>query len=190
MACQYRALNNQLAFRRNNLNGFSIVEAIISSFILVTAVTISLSLFTFSYRNAGQVETNQNEKNAVEADAMTILRINDQFSCSTATSSSTCGISSNSGTYPDENQYIPNSYTETPGTQTWLTAACGGGLGDELASYINNYPKTNLTALSIDRSASALGSSSSPHLYQVIWTKSGATLKQMILYPTVAAWCP
>jgi len=189
MACQYRALNNPLAFRRKNLDGFSIVEAIVSSFILVTAVTISLSLFTFSHRNAGQVEASQNEKNAVEADAMTILRINDQFSCSAATSSSTCD--SSTGTYPDEDQYIPNSYTDK---QHWLTAACSSGLGDELASHINNdsknAPNKELTDLNIDRSASAVDSSSSPHLYQVTWTKSGATLKKMILYPTVAAWCP
>lgn len=189
MACQYRALNYPLAFSRKNLDGFSIVEAIISSFILVTAVTISLSLFTFSYRNIGQVEVSQNEKNAVEVDAMTILRINDQFSCSAATSSSTCD--SSNGTYPDEDQYIPNSYTQK---QHWLTAACSSGLGDELASHINNdpnnAPKKELTDLNIDRSASTLDSSSSPHLYQVIWTKSGATLKKIILYPTVAAWCP
>ena len=189
MKGQYRTPKNTLAFRQKHLDGFSIVEAMISSFILVTAVTISLSLFTFSYRNIGQVEVSQNEKNAVEADAMTILRINDQFSCSAATSSSTCD--SSNGTYPDEDQYIPNSYTQK---QHWLTAACSSGLGDELASHINNdpnnAPKEELIGLNIDRSASTLGSSSSPHLYQVIWTKSGATLKRMILYPTVAAWCP
>lgn len=170
--------------------GFSIVEAIVASFILLTAIAISLSLFTFSSKNSGQIERSQNEKNAIEADAANIQRINDQFSCSSATSSSTCGVNTRSADYPGEDQYIPNSYTEASEVQSWLKEACLNGLGDELANYINANQDASLIALGIIRSASVASSDSSPHLYEVHWMKSGTTLKRITLYPTVAAWCP
>lgn len=175
-------------------SGFSIVEAMVAAFIFFTAVMISQSLFNFSTKNTGQVELSQNEQNAVESDAAEIQRINEQFSCTSA-SSSDCNANLGSGNYPDEESYIPDGYNSTPATATWLQSNCSNGLGDELANYINTLPNSTLTNLGIIRTAFNVNTSGttteSKHLYKVTWTKgSGLTIKSLTLYPTLAAWCP
>lgn len=173
-------------------SGFSIVEIIVSVAILMAAVTGSMILFNLTNRNAQLAGQRQDELAAVSEDMAQILRVNDQFVCTSGTACGCLGGScASASTYPGENNYIPDNYVTTKSLSDGITSICSAGFGSRVASTINQLGlPSKAQSLGVTRSATA-NTSGSPHLYTVTWSSSrGTQLRQVTLFPTVAAWCP
>lgn len=173
-------------------NGFSVAEVAVSAVILMAAVTGSVILFNLTNRNAQLAGQQQDEFSAVSADLAQILRVNDQFVCTSATSCGCIGgTCSTAATYPGESSYIPSGYINDSSISTGIASLCTTGFGSRLAAAVNALAQPTGTAgLGITRNAVA-NTSGSPHLYTVTWSSSrGTQLRQITLYPSVAAWCP
>ena len=159
--------------------GFSIVEAMVSVFILMTTLAVGLSLFSFTSKNTRKVEVAQNQHDAIEADIASILRANDRYQC-TAPSDESCDLAP---TDPDENSYLPAS---TASSKNWISTKCKTGFGPALAEAINSLDQPDNKE--IQRIASA--DAANTHLYKVEWKAGTQTIRSLTLYPSVAAWCP
>ena len=170
------------ATRKITPDGFSITGAVIAVALTFLAANITAALFKYTIQNIGRVEKEQKQNNLIDSDIAKIYRFNQQFSCTDPSSS--CSLSDS---YPDEDGYIPDDYSEagsaTPG---WLKAQCSDGFGDDLVELINNEPATGL---GIVRTAERSNASDSPHEYTVKWLEDGVLRKEIRLTPTVASWC-
>lgn len=168
--------------------GFSLVEVMVASVILLTSVTAAVTLFNFTNINARLGEEKQDEQAAISEDLAAIVRINDKFTCAGNGTSCSSGSS-----YPNENEYIPGA----PDALSDICNADGTGTGfaPKLVDVINNLAVTSrLNELGITRSATAPkdmnANNSPPHLYSIEWKKGSVQLRQITLMPTVASWCP
>lgn len=191
--CVMKAIDNlRFSQQRRGGEGFSIVEVVVSAVILLAAVTGSIILYNLTARNTTLAGNQQDELAAVSADMAQVFRVNDQFICTTTTNCGCIGGSCvTSGSYPGENSYIPGGYILDSAVSAGIESLCNTGFGTRLATTINGLAlPTKAASLGITRNAIA-NTSGSPHLYTVTWSSSrGSQLRQMTLYPTIAAWCP
>ncbi|MFN5119700.1 MAG: PilW family protein [Cyanobacteriota bacterium] len=163
--------------------GFSLVEMLVASVILVIAGIGSVGLFTISSRQAALSRSIEEGQFAISIDLANVLRMNDRYVC-TATG---CAISTSS-TLPGENGYYPADSSD----QALFLAKCvDGSLSQGLVSLINNMGTTaQMQAQKMERKAEQDTTSSAAHRYSVSWRVNGALIRQITLTPTTAAWCP
>lgn len=172
--------------------GFTIVEVVIASVILFTSVTVAVTLFNFTNTNARLGEKKQGEQTAISEDLAQVIRLNDQYKCA---SSNDC---SSNNSYPNENEYISSNQAELDSictTDKDTQGYPGQGFAPRLVEEINQLSTPlRLKELGITRTATIIQNNSlgsPPHLYSVEWLDAaGTSLRQVTLFPTVAAWCP
>lgn len=163
--------------------GFSLVEMLVSSVILVIAGIGSVGLFTLSSRQAALSRSIEEGQFAISIDLANVLRMNDRYVCT----ASGCAISGGT-TPPGENGYYP---ADSSGQALFLAKCADGSLSQGLVSLINEMGTTaQMQAQKMERAAVQDTSTPGAHRYSVSWKVNGALIRQITLTPTTAAWCP
>jgi prepilin-type N-terminal cleavage/methylation domain-containing protein len=165
--------------------GFSLVEVMVASVIMVLATTVAVSLFNYTSLNARRTEAKQDEQSAISEDIAAVIRLNEQYRC---TGPATCGSMND---YPNEDEYITANAADIQGICDG--AGNGSGFGSLLAAEVNALAlPAQATNLNITRTAAEASEQRAPeHLYTVTWQNSdGNQIRQLTLLPTIASWCP
>ena len=182
--------------RHRHQAGFSLVELMISSILIVLSAIGSAGLFMISNRQARSSRINQESQAAINIDIAAVLSANDRYSCASSDGSEgSCDIKSNP---PDAKHYFPYPCNNSEDCKfwdlCWSISDVDGRLATDVASKINAIPKpANFTQFKITRTAIAepISDSKPNHRYTVTWsTVNGVQLRQLTLVPTAAAWCP
>ncbi len=188
--------------------GFSIVEVVISSLLLLVSTVAIMSIFDYSILSLRRSSDRNAIAAAISADVAAIERMNDRYSCSTST-----GECSADDTLP-----APTKYTYAPGQTAdgWLTfkQLCetpttqgSAGLATAMITKINQTTSisasSNGRSLTIPRSAKPHPDNNKAdvltvnttvvyprHLYIVEWIPPQGPRRELVLTPTVANWCP
>lgn len=171
--------------RSRSTAGFSLVEIIVATGLMVIVATGSALLFMLSNRQSTSTRGRQEQQSAISDDIATIQRLNERYNCSSGSAS--CGISESD---PGEDDYYPAG---SSADDTFDLDLCGSSdLLSNLVSAIDETdPPASFTALGITRQSPALDTDSSSHRYTVTWLNSNdRPLRQITLVPTVANWCP
>lgn len=165
--------------------GFSLVEVMVASVIMVVATTVAVSLFNYTNLNAKRTEAKQDEQSAISEDIASVIRLNEQYRC---TGVGTCASMND---YPNEDEYITSNASDIQGICDG--AENGSGFGSLLAAEVNSLAlPAQATDLNITRTAAEAANQAAPeHLYTVTWQNSdGNQIRQLTLWPTIASWCP
>ena len=173
------------ALRFQSEAGFSLVEVMVASVIMVVATTVAVSLFNYTNLNAKRTEAKQDEQSAVSEDIAAVIRLNEQYRC---TGAATCASMND---YPNENEYITSNASDIQGICD--EEGGGSGFGSLLAAEVNSLAlPAQATDLNITRTAAEATNQAAPeHLYTVTWQNSdGNQIRQLTLWPTIASWCP
>ena len=188
--------------RRRHGAGFSLVELMVSSVLLVLALTGTSVLFVESNRSSAAAETRYRKQALVDTDLARVRRLNDRYTCS----SGTC-TSLGSAELGKNDFFPPPTSTAADGNSSagqLFEALCNStGLISQLVSDIGAPPST-LTAggitYSIDtanqgqQTVSEFGTNvvRNLHRYTITYTNSssGELLRRVTLVPTTVAWCP
>ena len=163
--------------------GFSLVEIIVATGLLVVVATGSAMLFILSNRQAVASRGRQEQQSAISDDIATIQRLNDRYSCT----SGTCAVYASD---PGEDYYYPSG---SGANSSFDTLCRNGGLLTNLITAINSTATpSNFSALGITRQTPVIDSEDlSTHRYTITWVNSSSrALRQITLVPTVANWCP
>ena len=166
--------------------GFSLVEVMVASVILIASVSIAVTLFNFTNRNATLGENKQDQQSAISEDLAAVLKLNEQYRCTSATSCSS------GESYPNENEYTSDGKDD-------LDSICAktpdSGFAPLLVEAVNDLdPTPQINELNLSRRATIATNNPSNgprHLYSVEWKNSaGISLRQVTLIPKIASWCP
>ena len=157
-----------------------------ASVILFASVSIAVTLFNLTNRNATLGENKQDEQSAVSEDLAAVLKLNEQYRCNAP------GSCSSGGSYPNENQYTSSGKDDL---DSICLDSANGGFAQRLVTAVNALAlSTQMNELSISRTATIAPNNldgAPKHLYSVAWKNSAGTLlRQVTLLPTVASWCP
>jgi type II secretory pathway pseudopilin PulG len=194
--------SHHLITRTVDSTGFTLVELLISSVLLVLALTGTSFLFMESNRSSAATSTRYNQQALVDTDLARVRRLNDRYTCSsgTCTSLGTVELGKNdffpTPTSPDLNG---NSAAGNA-----FEALCNStGLITQLVNEIGT-PPASLTAAGItyaidtsnqgQQTVSEFGTNviRNLHRYTITYTdvSSGESLRRITLVPTTVSWCP
>jgi type II secretory pathway pseudopilin PulG len=188
--------------RSRGAGGFSLVELMVSSVLLVLALTGTSVLFVESNRSSAAAETRYRQQALVDTDLARVRRLNDRYTCSsgTCTSLGTVELAKNDFFPP------PTSNAANGNSSAGLAfeALCNStGLITQLVADIGATPST-LTAAGITYSIDSANQGQQTvsefgtnvvrnlHRYTITYTNSssGELLRRVTLVPTTVAWCP
>lgn len=184
---------------RGRARGFSMTEVLIGSVLLLISGAAMASVFRSSLaalRFSGEEDA---ISAAISADLAAIEKVNTYYACPTGS----CAVGNLSGPPPNKFQYAPSSTSVTAATA--FRALCSNEsaqLVDALVAYLQ--PTTTIPvpypgsggSLSISRSVrrDPANANANANLdrnrYIVEWVPSRGPTRQILLTPTVAAWCP
>ena len=174
--------------------GFSLVELMISSVLIVLSAVGSAGLFMLSNRQSQGSRIAQESQAAINSDMAAVLSANDRFSCASSSgASATCEIK---GFLPNQNQYFPFPCSNAEDCDFWSLCVSTGDprLASEVAAAINALPgSADFARLALTRNAvpEPISNSEPNFRYTVTWSDAnGVQLRQLTLVPTAAAWCP
>ncbi len=182
--------------------GFSLVELMVSSVLLVLALTGTSVLFVESNRSSAAAALRYRQQALVDTDLARVRRLNDRYTCSS-------GVCTSLGTLElGKNDFFPSpvstAATGNSSAGASFEALCNStGLITQLVTDIGATPST-LTAAGITYSVdttnqgqqtiSEFGTNAvrNLHRYTITYTNaaSGELLRRVTLVPTTVAWCP
>lgn len=188
--------------RSRGAGGFSLVELMVSSVLLVLALTGTSVLFVESNRSSAAAETRYRQQALVDTDLARVRRLNDRYTCRTGTCTSL------GSTELGKNDFFPTpTSTAANGNSSagqLFEALCNStSLITQLVTDIGAPPST-LTAAGItygvdtanqgQQTVSEFGTNvvRNLHRYTITYTNSssGELLRRVTLVPTTVAWCP
>ena len=188
--------------RSRGAGGFSLVELMVSSVLLVLALTGTSVLFVESNRSSAAAETRYRQQALVDTDLARVRRLNDRYSCSTGTCTSLGSVELG------KNDFFPvptsNAANGNSSAGQLFEALCNStSLITQLVADIGATPST-LTAAGItysidtanqgQQTVSEFGTNvvRNLHRYTITYTNSssGELLRRVTLVPTTVAWCP
>ncbi|WP_216905451.1 prepilin-type N-terminal cleavage/methylation domain-containing protein [Synechococcus sp. CCY 0621] len=190
------------AKRRRPANGFSLVELMVSSVLLVLALTGTSVLFVESNRSSAAATARYRQQALVDTDLARVRRHNDRYTCSSGTCTSLGTVELG------KNDFFPSpTSTAATGNSTAgnsFEALCNStSLITQLVADIGSAP-SNLTTAGIaytinpnnqgQQTISEFGTNVTRnlHRYTITYTNStsGEVLRRVTLVPTTVAWCP
>jgi len=188
--------------RSRGAAGFSLVELMVSSVLLVLALTGTSVLFVESNRSSAAAETRYRQQALVDTDLARVRRLNDRYTCSTGTCTSLGSVELSKNDF-----FPPPTSTAANGNSSagqLFEALCNStSLITQLVADIGATPST-LTAAGITYSIDAANQGQQTvtefgtnvvrnlHRYTITYTNSGSgeLLRRVTLVPTTVAWCP
>ncbi len=182
--------------------GFSLVELMVSSVLLVLALTGTSVLFVESNRSSAAAETRYRQQALVDTDLARVRRLNDRYTCSTGSCTSLGSVELGKHDF-----FPPPVSTAANGNSSagqLFEALCNStGLITQLVADIGAPPAALTGAgitYSIDtanqgqQTVSEFGTNvvRNLHRYTITYTNgtSGELLRRVTLVPTTVAWCP
>lgn len=171
--------------RQHELAGFSLVEIIVATALMVIVATGSAMLFMLSNRQSTSTRGRLEQQSAISDDIATIQSLNDRYSCTSGSGS--CAVAA---TDPGEDGYYPSG--SGADTNFDINLCESSALLTNLITAIDaSDPPPSFATLGITRQSPSLDSDTSSHRYTVTWVDgNGRSLRQITLVPTVANWCP
>jgi type II secretory pathway pseudopilin PulG len=188
--------------RSRGAAGFSLVELMVSSVLLVLALTGTSVLFVESNRSSAAAETRYRQQALVDTDLARVRRLNDRYSCSTGSCTSLGSLEL--GKHDFFPPPVSNAANGNSSAGQLFEALCNStGLITQLVADIGAPPAaltgTGIT-YSIDtanqgqQTVSEFGTNvvRNLHRYTITYTStaSGELLRRVTLVPTTVAWCP
>jgi hypothetical protein len=178
------------------------VELMVSSVLLVLALTGTSMLFIESNRSSAAATLRYRQQALVDTDLARVRRLNDRFTCSsgTCTSLGTVELGKNDF-FPSP---VSSAVTGNSSAGNSFEALCNStGLITQLVADIGATPST-LTAAGITYSVDTANQGQQTisefgtnvvrnlHRYTITYTNttSGELLRRVTLVPTTVAWCP
>ncbi|MEA5414893.1 type IV pilus modification PilV family protein [Synechococcus sp. BA-132 BA5] len=176
--------------RRRPANGFSLVELMVASVLLVLSLTGTSVLFIESNRSSAAATLRYRQQALVDADLARVRRLNDRYTCSS-------GICTSLGTKElGKNDFFPEpTSTAADGNSAAghsFEALCKStGLITQLVADIGPTP-SGLTAAGITYDPIDTTNQGGVHRYTITYTNSTSNeeLRRVTLVPTTVAWCP
>ncbi len=188
--------------RPRGARGFSLVELMVSSVLLVLALTGTSVLFIESNRSSAAATLRYRQQALVDTDLARVRRLNDRYTCSSGTCSSLGTVELGKHDF-----FPPPVSTDATGNSTagnTFEALCNSTvLISQLVSDIGATPST-LTAAGVTYSIDTANQGQQTisefgttvvrnlHRYTITYTNStsGELLRRVTLVPTTVAWCP
>jgi hypothetical protein len=178
------------------------VELMVSSVLLVLALTGTSVLFVESNRSSAATDTRYRQQALVDTDLARVRRLNDRYTCSSGTCTSLGAVELGKNDF-----FPPPVSTAANGNSvagSSFEALCNStSLITQLVANIGATPAALTTAgiaYSIDtanqgqQSVSEFGTTvvRNLHRYTITYTnsRSGELLRRVTLVPTTVAWCP
>ncbi len=188
--------------RARGSDGFSLVELMVSSVLLVLALSGTSVLFAESNRSSAAATQRYRQQSLVDTDLARVRRLNDRYTCSSGTCTSLGTLELGKNDF-----FPPPTSTETTGNSAAgnaFEALCNStGLITQLVANIGAASAT-LTAAGITYSIDSANQGQQTisefgtnvvrnlHRYTITYTNSssGELLRRVSLVPTTVAWCP
>lgn len=184
--------------------GFTLVELLIASVVMVLATIGSTVLFNQATRQGLSGNRRLEEQLAISRDLAAILEVNERYNCDLSGCDATPDQPSDP--FPDQADYAPAEIdAPLPGGSSFR-ALCASGLLTNLLEALERIGEIDtqtqpgkilLSGTQVERTVSLLDVDSTtqaslpPHRYRVDWLAADdRLLRQVQLSPTVAAWCP
>ncbi len=191
-----------LARRQRPPEGFSLVELMVSSVLLVLALSGTSMLFMESNRSSATTTTRYQQQALVDRDLTRVRRLNDRYTCfsGTCTSLGTVELGKNDF-FPTPTSSAANGNSAAGNA---FEALCRStGLISQLVTDIGATPAA-LTAAGITYSINSANQGQQTvsefgtnvvrnlHRYTITYSNSstGELLRRVTLVPTTVAWCP
>ncbi len=188
--------------RSRGAGGFSLVELMVASVLLVVALTGTSVLFVESNRSSAAAETRYRQQALVDTDLARVRRLNDRYTCSSGSCTSLGSLELGKNDF-----FPPPTSTAANGNSSagqLFEALCNStGLITQLVTDIGTPPAALTTAgvsYSVDsanqgqQTVSEFGTNvvRNLHRYTITYTNSisGELLRRVTLVPTTVAWCP
>lgn len=167
------------ANKASDINGFSLVEIVISAALLSIAFFLSADLFNNAIKNNTNARLTQERYIAAIKDAETIQVANDRYTCSNP---ETCSVKTSD---PGEDDYYP---TGSAVSEEFEDRLCkDSSLNDNLIAHIRELPQDSLQKYGLER----VVADQDDNRYMVYWKdQSDKIIYRIIQTPTIAWWCP
>ncbi len=188
--------------RSRGAGGFSLVELMVASVLLVVALTGTSVLFVESNRSSAAAETRYRQQALVDTDLARVRRLNDRYTCSSGSCTSLGSLELGKNDF-----FPPPTSTAANGNSSagqLFEALCNStSLITQLVTDIGGPPAALTTAgvtYSVDsanqgqQTVSEFGTNvvRNLHRYTITYrnSRSGELLRRVTLVPTTVAWCP
>ena len=172
--------------------GFSMVDVLVSTGLLMISSVALMSVFNSSITSLKSISGRDAVIAAINADLAKIERLNDYYTCKTGS----CSVLSLDQEPPDKFQYAPRRDDTTAFT---IFAALCKNTPTNLSTALLNTIGASTTIIAkgavgevnINRTARLYpGNGSDSHLYIVEWSPPQGAKTQVTLSPPVGRWCP
>ncbi|MCP9860830.1 MULTISPECIES: hypothetical protein [unclassified Cyanobium] len=183
--------SSPLPRRQRPVSGFSLVELMVASLLLVLSLTGTSVLFMESNRSSAAASLRYRQQALVDTDLARVRRLNDRYTCASGTCTSLGAeelekddfFPAPTSTAADGNSAAGNSFE----------ALCqSNGLITQLVADIGPTP-SGLTAAGITYAVDP-NNQEGVHRYTITYSYTNSTsievLRRVMLVPTTVAWCP
>lgn len=188
-----------LGERRSRADGFTLIEVMIASIVVLVAAVGAATALMSSNKIALNSSSRSQVESAIDQDVANLKdAAYDYTYCSGSYTFS--GATCNSVGPGQEDYYFPNSVTQLAWADTFTAACNAGTLSNALITAINGGASslalssvaTNLgitrDSAVLDNTAGASGEKS--HDIRITYNYKGVVVRRVLVSPAAAAWCP
>ena len=180
-------------------DGFTLVEILVASVVLVVAITGAAFAFMSSNKLSFAGSARSQVESAIDRDLANIKDAAYRYTYCSGDYTIT-GDACNSVEPGQEDYYFPDSVAHPTRAEDFEEDCRDGSLSDDLIAAING----GSTSLALGSAATALGISRDPavlnstigaqgensHDIRITYNHNGAVVRRVLVTPTAAAWCP